>query len=233
MPRTRAILGALMVPILLMLPACGALQDGDAQHAADKSSAQNTKRETRQSEASESDAQDGQTTGSSDDGNGSNTGDNSDDGGTAATPEPPAKPEPELGSRENPFPIDNPVHNDQWQVVLDEPYEAWDEIHAENQFNDPPADGMEFWILPVTVTYVGEDSGTPMMDMDFAFVGDDARTYSDRCGVIPNPLSHVGELYPGGTAEANVCITVPAGAPGLWTVAASFTDPVFFTTDQG
>src|SRR5699024_11947959 len=115
----------------------GAPQQHDAQHAANKSSAQNDKRETRQSEASEAEAQDGQTTGSSDDGNGSNTGDNSDDGGTSATPEPTAEREPELGSRENPFPIDNPVHNDQWQVVLDEPYEAWDEIDAENRFDYP------------------------------------------------------------------------------------------------
>jgi hypothetical protein len=60
-------------------------------------------------------------------------------------------------------------------------------------------------------------------------VGSDNRTYSDSCGVIPNPLSDIGDLYPGGVAEGNVCVTVPAGADGLWTVETGFVgDPVFF-----
>ena len=61
------------------------------------------------------------------------------------------------------------------------------------------------------------------------FVGSDNRTYSDSCGVIPSPLREVGELYPGGVAEGNVCVAVPAGADGLWTVSTGVTgEPVFF-----
>jgi hypothetical protein len=66
-------------------------------------------------------------------------------------------------------------------------------------------------------------------DISVKFVGSDNRTYDDRCGVIPAPLDDVGELYKGGVAEGNVCVAIPAGAEGLWTVSTGFDGkPVFF-----
>ena len=41
-------------------------------------------------------------------------------------------------------------------------------------------------------------------DIAVKFVGSDNRTYGDDCGVIPNPLNHVGALYNGGSAQGNV-----------------------------
>lgn len=134
----------------------------------------------------------------------------------------------DVGSRDNPFAVGELVGNDDWEITIAEPYEAWDEIRAENQFNDPPPDGMEYYIVPVTVTYIGNDTGLPWADLDFAFVGDDNRTYSDRCGVIPDDLTDVDELYSGGTADGNVCVTVPAGGSGLWTLSTFLSEPVFF-----
>lgn len=104
-------------------------------------------------------------------------------------------------------------------------------MRFENQFNDPPDDGMESWMLPITVTYTGVDTGDPFWDLDFGFVGDDGRTYDGDCGVIPEELWDVGEMYPDAEASANVCLAVPKDAPGLWTAAAAFTDPVFFTAE--
>lgn len=145
--------------------------------------------------------------------------------------EPESEPEPTAaeGSRENPFLIGDDIGNDDWSIVLDQPYEAWDEVRAENQFNDPPDEGMEFWMLPITVTYIGLDTDDPFWDLDFGFVGEDGRTYDGDCGVIPEELWDVGDMYPDAEASANVCLAVPEDAPGLWTVAATFTDPVFFT----
>lgn len=60
------------------------------------------------------------------------------------------------------------------------------------------------------------------------FVGDDSVTYEDYCGVIPGDLDEVGELYAGGVAEGNVCVAVPAGAPGLWTATTGWGEPTFF-----
>jgi hypothetical protein len=136
---------------------------------------------------------------------------------------------PEAGSREDPFAIGQPVKSREWQVTLGPPRQTDAEVGAENQFNDPPKAGMEFWIVPVTATYVGEKTGDLTFGISVKFVGSDNRTYDDSCGVIPNPISDVGELYPGGTAQGNTCVAVPAGAEGLWTLTTGFAgDPVFF-----
>ena len=71
-------------------------------------------------------------------------------------------------------------------------------------------------------------TGNAGFDIAVKFAGSDNRTYDDSCGVIPNALSDVGALYKGGSAQGNICVAVPAGADGLWTVSTSFGDPVFF-----
>jgi hypothetical protein len=35
-------------------------------------------------------------------------------------------------------------------------------------------------------------------------------------------LDDIGELYKGGVAEGNVCVAIPAGAEGLWSVPTGF-----------
>jgi hypothetical protein len=105
------------------------------------------------------------------------------------------------GSRENPLPIGETVTNQDWDVTLGAPREAWAEIAAEHQFNDPPNAGMEYWVVPITATYTGNDTGNTAFNISVKFVGSDNRTYDDRCGVIRAPLDDVGELYKGGVAE--------------------------------
>jgi hypothetical protein len=131
-------------------------------------------------------------------------------------------------TRENPLPIGQPVKNQEWEVTIGAPREAWAEIEAENQFNDPPEAGLENWLVLVTATYTGNDTGSPSFDINVEFVGSDNRTYDERCGVIPTPLDDVGELYKGGVAEGNICVAVPAGADGLWMLSTGFGDPAFF-----
>lgn len=133
------------------------------------------------------------------------------------------------GSRENPLPIGETVSNQDWRVTLGTPREAWSEIAAANQFNSPPKAGMEYWIVPVTATYTGNQTGNVQFGIRVKFVGSDNRTYDDACGVLPDPLSDIGDLYKGGQAKGNTCVAVPAGAAGLWTVTTGFVgQPVFF-----
>jgi hypothetical protein len=133
------------------------------------------------------------------------------------------------GSRENPYPIGETVGNHDWEVTLGPPHEAWSEISATNEFNDPPKAGMEFWIVPVTAVYTGDATGNLAFGLTVKFVGSDNRTYGDRCGVIPNSLSDVGDLYKDGVAKGNTCVAVPAGADGLWAASTGFIGPpVFF-----
>ncbi|MFE6969390.1 DUF4190 domain-containing protein [Isoptericola sp. NPDC057653] len=138
----------------------------------------------------------------------------------------------DAGSRENPYAFGQEVSNADWTVKLGKAHEATDEVLAANMFNEQPGQGMEYWIVPVTATYTGDETGLPMMDISVEFVGDDARTYSGTC-VAPDALTEVNELYAGGKAKGNVCVEVPKGAEGTWTLTAGlFNDPVFFTTEK-
>jgi hypothetical protein len=152
-------------------------------------------------------------------------------GGSAhpATTSAAAAPDTEQGSRAAPLPIGTPVTNKDWQVTLGAPREAGADVAAENQFNDPPKAGMQFWIVPVTATYTGDTTGNLGFGVTVKFVGADNVTYDDSCGVIPTPLRDVGDLYKGGTARGNVCVAVPAGADGSWSLTTGFGSPVFFS----
>lgn len=88
---------------------------------------------------------------------------------------------------------------------------------------------MQYWIVPISATYTGDKTGNPTFGISVKFVGSDNRTYDGHCGVIPDPLTDVGDLYKGGVAKGNTCVAVPAGANGLWTVSTGFVGkPVFF-----
>lgn len=137
----------------------------------------------------------------------------------------------EEGTRANPFAFGQQVSNEDWTVDLGEPTFADDVVKAENPYNEAPADGMEFWMVPVKAVYTGSETGWPAGEVMVEFVGDDAKTYNDSCGVIPDDLMDVDELYEGGEAEGNVCVQVPAGAAGTWTLTAGFLgEKVFFAT---
>ncbi len=92
---------------------------------------------------------------------------------------------------------------------------ADDVVAAENQFNDLPGAGEQFFIARVSVTYTGSETGNPAFDLDFQSVGDSSTsytTYTNSCGVIPDdPLLTVAELFEGGAAEFNVCWAIDSG----------------------
>lgn len=112
----------------------------------------------------------------------------------------------EVGTRSNPAEIGTTVLIGDWEVTIQEVNtDATEEIQAENEFNEPPAEGSTFVMWGVEATYVGEDSGDPQFDLSWAIVGSEGNSFDDRCGVIPDPLSEQGETFPDGTVSGNVC----------------------------
>jgi len=86
-------------------------------------------------------------------------------------------------------------------------------VLAENQFNDPPEEGQQFFIVTVSATYEGEGSSTLRAGNTFQVVGDSAvayKTFDPSCGVIPNDFAYT-EVFSGGTIEFNVCFSVKSG----------------------
>lgn len=98
--------------------------------------------------------------------------------------------------------------------VLSVDFDAWPRVLAENQFNDPPGDGMRMVMAEVEVTNLDRNSRTPRAvdDSDYRVVGDRGIIYTTfdtptRCGVIPNELDW--EVFPDATVTGNICVIAP------------------------
>lgn len=129
---------------------------------------------------------------------------------TPTPPPPTPTPEP-VGTRANPVPIGTPVEIGGWTLtVIDVIPNATDLVLAENPFNDPPAEGRQFFIVTLSATYNGPGSDTFAYSIFLGAVGKSAvayQSYEDHCGVIPNRLPDT-EVFEGGTITGNVCWSV-------------------------
>ena len=119
-----------------------------------------------------------------------------------------------FGTRQNPVPSGTEVKvGDNWHItILEVTPDAWPIIKKTNQFNDPPENGHQFVMASVRVSYVGEESGTPWVDLSLKYLGSDGNTYSSDCGVLPKPFYDIGEQFPGASAEGQVGWSVPSEA---------------------
>ena len=145
-----------------------------------------------------------------------------------AVPTPTATPSPVLGSRQNPVPFgttvevraDNPM--DHWELtVVDTIPNAWEVIQAENQFNDPPEPGIQFFIVKIRAKYLGPESNELFLDVSFKALGDSSVVYTGYgCGVIPDELDDLTELFTGGQIEGNDCFEIAASDAASLTMFA-------------
>ncbi|MGN6240826.1 MAG: hypothetical protein ACTHNI_13945 [Cellulosimicrobium cellulans] len=125
------------------------------------------------------------------------------------------------------------IGGEEWEVLLDPPYEATAEVLAHSDVNAAPPDGTEYWIVPVTATYFGPSSQvTAWGAIDLGFVGDDGVVADGQCGAVPDPLVGTGLIGTDDTVSGNVCLAVPAGAPGLWTLSLEGYEPWYLTADD-
>jgi len=115
------------------------------------------------------------------------------------------------GSRDNPIPFGQTakIHPDWEMTVVSVTPDATDLIVGEDSFNEPPAEGHQFFLATVRLTYIGETSDEFYVS-DLNAVGQSAVGYNqfdDSCGSIPDELPS-RELFTGGTIEGNVCWSV-------------------------
>lgn len=104
---------------------------------------------------------------------------------------------------------------------------ANDVVAMENQFNEPPAEGNQFFLARVSVTYAGSATGTPFADLNFQAVGDRSASYTtfnNDCGVYPDQAYNIAELFPGGSAEFNVCWEIASSDQGSLVM---YVEPLF------
>jgi hypothetical protein len=121
---------------------------------------------------------------------------------------------PELGTRANPYAPGGQVvlsreGQEHWQIEVAafEP-DAGGVVLAENSGNLPPAEGRQFAMATLEVTYLGpEEPVTLFSQLEFAAVDDSnvAYDFENSCGIIPGKIDDYGDIYTGGTISGNVC----------------------------
>ena len=100
--------------------------------------------------------------------------------------------------------------------VLQITADAWPLVFAENRYNDPPEQGNRFFMIRLEIVIPADAlQSVDVSEYDFELIGDNRLiyTYSDDCGIIPDELDR--ELFPGGSAEGNVCFEIPQTERGL------------------
>lgn len=136
------------------------------------------------------------------------------------------------GSRDSPYPLGTAVANDEFEITVNSfTADATEAVMAENQFNDPPADGSVYALINMTVTRVAAEAGSAW-ELTAAFVTDGGNviTGTESLAVGPDELP-MDELYEGGTVTGNALVEIPADATGTVRITAGlFADDVFFAT---
>lgn len=135
----------------------------------------------------------------------------------------------DVGTRGNPYPLGTALFNEDWQVTVNSvDLNAASKVAAVNGFNEKPDAGHTYALVNVTVTYVGETSGTPS-EIGVAYVTNSGNTVNsfDKVAVAPDALES-NELYTGASATGNVALHIPKDDEGLLRVRPGFlADEVF------
>jgi tetratricopeptide (TPR) repeat protein len=112
------------------------------------------------------------------------------------------------GTREDPVPMVTTVDlGDGWLIaVMSVIPDATSIVLRENQFNDPPKEGNQFFLARVRAKYTGQGSATFGGSYRFRAVGPSSvgySTFENSPGVIPDPIPG-SEVFSGGIIEGNV-----------------------------
>jgi hypothetical protein len=145
------------------------------------------------------------------------------------TPRPRAEDEDgPTGSRENPVPLGTEAEvGDNWVVAVEDytPF-ADDLVIAENEFQEPPAEGNQCALVSISITFVGEGSGNPF-ELSFQTVGDEAVSYQvfgGNCLIIPDALP-LAEVFEGGVLTGNIAFEIAStDADSLVLFVEDYTD---------
>ena len=96
-----------------------------------------------------------------------------------------------------------------WNIeVTGPPSDITDAVLEENQFNDPPEGDRRFIGVPLRITYVSGPVPASLFELTFKAVGPSAvvmTTFDPSCGVIPDGLDTLTQVFEGGVVEGNVC----------------------------
>ena len=133
-----------------------------------------------------------------------------------------------------PLPAGSEIDTGNWKVSFSNVVpDAADDLLTEDDFNEPPDAGFQYFMFQVNATYEGNESSSPWLNL-YLGVYIDGVLYEDDfgdCGLltIPNPYTEAPEVYAGGTSTGNFCVEVRSeGVENALIAATEDYSPRFF-----
>ncbi|MCS0500314.1 hypothetical protein [Protaetiibacter mangrovi] len=122
---------------------------------------------------------------------------------------------------------------DEWQVVVgSSTLDGTADVMAADEFNLEPEAGNQYVIVPITVTYLGSDTGSAYLLLT-EFVGADGMLYDSSYASYPNSIYDTPDLTPGASADIDLVFEVPSSAVtgGMLSVSSIWTDSIYIALD--
>lgn len=133
--------------------------------------------------------------------------------------------------RNSPAPHTEKIVTEDWEISMLEIVrgdEAWKMVKEANQFNEAPAEGMEYIVVKVHVRYISTDDAAAQIDGTFfKTTGSASVLYDAPLAVDPNPMLDAA-LYPGGEFEGWITVQAAKDETGVVLVF----EPVFDFSGQ-
>lgn len=101
-------------------------------------------------------------------------------------------------------------------------WDATDAVMKANEFNEEPGEDETYIVVPVTMTYHGDETAEPGFSIAVDYVAETGNSFRDEGAVTSKSWIDVNTLHDGGTAEWELGIIVPKDQvkTGLFTVSA-------------
>ena len=101
-------------------------------------------------------------------------------------------------------------------------WDATDSVMKANEFNEEPGEDETYILVPVTMTYHGDETAEPGFAITVDYVAETGNSFRDEGAVTSKSWIDVNTLHDGGTAEWELGIIVPKDQvkTGLFTVSA-------------
>lgn len=116
------------------------------------------------------------------------------------------------GTPDDPIPFGAIGRVGEWDMsVTDVVADATTLVMDAYDFNNPPAEGEQFVLVRLELTYRGEQPGATLLDLGFRVEAQGGRTYDefdDTCGLFPDEIDQVAETPTGGTLSGTMCWSV-------------------------
>ncbi|MCR2814324.1 DUF4352 domain-containing protein [Microbacterium jiangjiandongii] len=115
------------------------------------------------------------------------------------------------GTIDNPLPLGTPIITEDWEVTVHGvAFDQTEAVMAVNPYGSPPAEGFQYILADVTMTYTG-DAAEGMMPLwvGIAYITASGKTTETAAVDAPGEMDRLANLLPGDTATGAVVLLAP------------------------